>query len=67
MPRKVRELVKDLRDAGFALIAGGGKGSHRKFTHLNFPGAVTVSGKDGDDAKRYQEKQGKPAIEEVQE
>jgi predicted RNA binding protein YcfA (HicA-like mRNA interferase family) len=59
-------LVKDLRDAGFELVSGG-KGSHRKFIHGNYPGAVTVSGKDGDDAKKYQEKQVKRAIEEVQE
>ncbi len=67
MPRKVRDLVKDLRDAGFELVTGGGKGSHRKFTHLKYPGAVTVSGKDGDDVKKYQEKQVKRAIEEVEE
>jgi predicted RNA binding protein YcfA (HicA-like mRNA interferase family) len=67
VPRKVRDLVKDLRDAGFELFSGGGKGSHRKFTHVNYPGAVTVSGQDGDDAKSYQEKQVKRAIEEVEE
>jgi predicted RNA binding protein YcfA (HicA-like mRNA interferase family) len=60
-------LVKELRDAGFVLVPGAGKGSHRRFTHPNYPGAVTVSGKDGDDAKNYQEKQVKRAIEEVQE
>jgi predicted RNA binding protein YcfA (HicA-like mRNA interferase family) len=59
--------VKDLRDAGFELVPGAGKGSHRKFTHVDYSGAVTVSGKDGDDAKQYQEKQVKRAIEEVQE
>jgi predicted RNA binding protein YcfA (HicA-like mRNA interferase family) len=64
--KKIRDLVKDLHDAGFELVPGGGKGSHRKFTHVNYPGAVTVSGKDGDDAKKYQEKQVKRAIEEVQ-
>jgi predicted RNA binding protein YcfA (HicA-like mRNA interferase family) len=47
-------------------VPEGGKGSHRKFTHSNYPGAVTVSGKDGDDAKKYQEKQVKRAIEQVQ-
>ncbi len=66
MPRKIRELINDLRDAGFTKIPGGGKGSHRKFTHVNFAGAVTLSGQDGDDAKQYQEKQVKRAIEEVQ-
>ncbi len=44
MPRKVRDLIKDLIRAGFHEIHGGGKGSHRKFTHLRYPGAVTVSG-----------------------
>jgi predicted RNA binding protein YcfA (HicA-like mRNA interferase family) len=58
--------VKELRDAGFAQLPGGGKGSHRKFTHEKFAGAVTVSGQDGDDAKRYQEKQVERAIEEVE-
>lgn len=67
MPRKVRELIQDLLRAGFYQIPGGGKGSHRKYTHQAYPGAVTLSGKDGDDAKPYQEKQVKQAIEEVEE
>ncbi len=67
MPRKVRELIRDLQSAGFGQIGGGGKGSHRKFVHARFPGAVTLSGKEGADAKHYQEKQIKRAIEEVQE
>jgi predicted RNA binding protein YcfA (HicA-like mRNA interferase family) len=66
VPRKVRDLVKVLRDAGFTLVAGGGKGSHRKFTHVDYPGAVTLSGRDCDDAKKYQEKQVERAIEVVQ-
>ncbi|HEY2574520.1 MAG TPA: type II toxin-antitoxin system HicA family toxin [Verrucomicrobiaceae bacterium] len=67
MPRKVRDLVRDLIQAGFREMAAGGKGSHRKFVHLHYRGAVTVSGKLGDDAHHYQEKQIKKAIEEVQE
>ena len=67
MPRKVRDLVRDLLDADFYEISGGGKGSHRKFTHLRYRGAVTLSGGSGDDAKPYQEKQVRKAIEEVQE
>ncbi|WP_350209721.1 type II toxin-antitoxin system HicA family toxin [Botrimarina sp.] len=63
-PRKIRELVAELERAGFGLVAGG-KGSHRKLTHPKFVGAVTLSGKDGDDAKRYQEKQVRRAIEEI--
>jgi predicted RNA binding protein YcfA (HicA-like mRNA interferase family) len=66
VPRKIRELVEDLRSAGFTLVPGGGKGSHRKFTHANYAGAVTLSGQDGEDAKNYQEKQVKRAIEEVE-
>lgn len=65
MPRKVRELVRDLLDAGFSEIPGGGKGSHRKFTHGRYAGAVTLSGSAGDDAKPYQEKQVRRAVEEV--
>ncbi|HUT14165.1 MAG TPA: type II toxin-antitoxin system HicA family toxin [Thermoguttaceae bacterium] len=65
MPRKIRELMEDLRDAGFYQI-GGGKGSHRKYTHIRYPGAVTLSGEPGDDAKPYQEKQVRRAIEEVE-
>ena len=67
MPRKVRDLVRDLRDAGFSQVSGGGKGSHRKFTHPRYAGAVTLSGQDADDAKHYQEKQVRRAIEDVKE
>jgi predicted RNA binding protein YcfA (HicA-like mRNA interferase family) len=65
VPRKVRELIRDLMDAGFYEIPGGGKGSHRKFSHARYPGAVTLSGASGDDAKHYQEKQVRRAIELV--
>jgi len=51
--------------AGFYEIRGGGKGSHRKFTHPGYSGAVTISGKSGDDAKHYQEIQVAHAIESV--
>jgi len=64
MPRKIRELIKDLKSAGFKEIAGG-KGSHRKYSHPRYAGAVTVSGKSGDDAKIYQEKQIGQAIESL--
>jgi predicted RNA binding protein YcfA (HicA-like mRNA interferase family) len=65
MPQKIRDLLKALKDAGFREIAGAGKGSQRKFVHPKLPGAVTVSGKDGDDAKRYQEEQVAQANETV--
>ena len=64
MPRKIRQLIADLESAGFAMIPGG-KGSHRKFRHSRFVGAVILSGHDGDDAHHYQEKQVRHAIREV--
>jgi predicted RNA binding protein YcfA (HicA-like mRNA interferase family) len=66
MPKKIRELLQDLEAADFSEIQGG-KGSHRKLVHPQYHGAVTLSGKLGDDAKPYQEKQVRRAIEEVQE
>lgn len=66
MPRKLRDLIKELQQVGFYEIKGGGKGSHRKFGHPKFRGAVTLSGKSGDDAMHYQEKQVRLAIEYVQ-
>jgi predicted RNA binding protein YcfA (HicA-like mRNA interferase family) len=65
MPRKIRELIDDLSAAGFYEIPGGGKGAHRKFTHASYAGAVTLSGQTGDDAKPYQERQVRRAIEQV--
>lgn len=65
MPRKIRELISDLKSADFYEIRKGGKGSHRKFTHADYRGAVTISGQDGDDAKKYQERQVEQAIDEV--
>ncbi len=65
MPRKVRELIRDLLHAGFSQVSGGGKGSHRKFYHPRYPGAVTVSGKEGADVKHYQEKQIRKAIDKT--
>jgi len=54
-------LISDLEQAGFALVPGG-KGSHRKFRHAKFPGALIISGQNGDDAHHYQEKQVRNAI-----
>jgi predicted RNA binding protein YcfA (HicA-like mRNA interferase family) len=65
VPRKIRELIRDLKTAGFYEMAGG-KGSHRKFGHEKYPGAVTISGPAGGDAKAYQEKQVKEAIKKVE-
>lgn len=64
MPRKIRQLIAELEQAGF-LPVHGRKGSHRKFRHPRFPGSVILSGKEGDDAHHYQEKQVRYAIREV--
>ena len=54
MPKKIRELKAELRKAGFTVRSG--KGSHTVWSHLRLSTNVTLSGNDGDDAKRYQEK-----------
>jgi len=63
MPRKIRQLVADLKGAGFT--DRGGKGSHRNFEHPTGP-RVTLAGNSGDDAHHYQEKQVRKAIEQSQ-
>ena len=63
MPRKIRQLIADLRKAEF--INTSGKGSHRTYEHPKGP-IVVISGNLGDDAKPYQEKQVKLNIEESQ-
>jgi predicted RNA binding protein YcfA (HicA-like mRNA interferase family) len=60
MPRKIRQLLNDLERAGF-IDTSGGKGSHRKYRKGNV--TVIVSGHTGDDAKHYQERDVKRAIE----
>lgn len=64
MPRKIRELIEDLKRAGF--VDRGGKGSHRNFIHPNLQKPITISGKLGYDALFYQEKSIKQAIKESQ-
>jgi predicted RNA binding protein YcfA (HicA-like mRNA interferase family) len=63
MPRKIRELIGDLETAGF--VNRGGKGSHRNYEHWKGV-RVTLSGRLGDDAKIYQEREVKKKIQEVQ-
>ncbi len=63
MPRKIRQLIKELEQAGF--INRGGKGNHRNFIHPKGV-AITISGKLGDDAKHYQEKEVVKKIKESQ-
>ena len=62
MPRKIRELLRDLERAGF--LNRGGKGSHRNFEHA-CGSRITISGRPGDDVKPYQEQEVKRKVDEV--
>ncbi|HMO51632.1 MAG TPA: hypothetical protein PKE26_10410 [Kiritimatiellia bacterium] len=64
MPKKIRELIRDILCAGF--VDCGGKGSHRNFAHARGV-RITLSGKLSQDAKRYQERDVEKAIREVAE
>ena len=64
MPKKIRELRQMLRRAGWILIEGG-KGSHSKWMHPRVARHVVVSGNDGNDALRYQEKDVARAVREA--
>ena len=63
MPPKVRELIAELERAGFS--NRGGKGSHRNFVHPKVPKPITISGAPGEDAKQYQVRAVRRAIEEA--
>jgi predicted RNA binding protein YcfA (HicA-like mRNA interferase family) len=63
MPRKVKELIRDLERVGF--VNRGGKGSHRNYLHPRGV-RITVSGHAGDDARRYQERDVENALREAQ-
>ncbi len=64
MPPKIRELIKKLKKNGFE--NRGGKGSHRNYSHPHCSKIVTISGKTGSDAQKYQIKQVQDAIKEVE-
>jgi len=55
MPRKIRELKSMLQKAGFRCKPG--KGSHTRWYHPRVPKPVVLSGKDGKDARPYQEEE----------
>ncbi|MEH1952540.1 type II toxin-antitoxin system HicA family toxin [Nostoc sp.] len=64
MPKKIRELKQMLSQVGFTEVPV--KGSHTNWVHPLYSEKITISGKNGADAKRYQEKEVKQAIEEVE-
>ena len=47
MPPKIRDVLQQLKDAGWQQV--GQTGSHRQVKHPTLPGRVTVAGKPGDD------------------
>ena len=65
MPKKIRELKQMLQQASFSELPG--KGSHTNWIHSLYAGKITVAGKDGAHARRYQEKEVQAAIERVKE
>jgi predicted RNA binding protein YcfA (HicA-like mRNA interferase family) len=64
MPPKIRELIAELERAGF--VDRGGKGGHRNFVHPDARKPITISGKLGDDAKHYQVRAVRLALEELE-
>ena len=65
MPRKIRQLIADLRKNGFYLAAGRGKGSHRMYIDPETDVLAEICGHDGDDAQNYLEKHVKQKIAEA--
>jgi hypothetical protein len=63
MPRKIRQLRADLRRAGYEELPRRGKGSHTVWGHPLVPDLQpTIAGRDGDDAKPYQERAVRDAL-----
>jgi predicted RNA binding protein YcfA (HicA-like mRNA interferase family) len=64
MPRKLRELRADLRRVGFRLDHQ--TGSHGVWKHADLPDVlVNLAGRDGADAKSYQENEVRRALERL--
>ena len=54
-----------LQKAGFAMLPKRGKGSHSYWVHALLPDPVVLSGKDGKDAKPYQEQKVMAALNDL--
>ncbi|WP_254565833.1 type II toxin-antitoxin system HicA family toxin [Oscillatoria sp. HE19RPO] len=65
MPKKIIELKRLLRKAGFSSRSG--KGSHTKWYHTRLPLPIILSGNNGDDAKPYQERDVNDALKIIEE
>ena len=60
MPRKERDIRRDLRKAGFSERPR--KCDHTIFSHPLVPNPVSVDGRDGADAERYDERNLREAL-----
>jgi predicted RNA binding protein YcfA (HicA-like mRNA interferase family) len=65
MPKKIRELKRMLLKAGFTSRPG--KGSHTVWSHPLLAYSLTLSGRDGGDADRYQERDVRNALSDLEE
>ncbi len=65
VPKKIRELMRDLGKTGWVLEKGAGKGSHRKYWHPRVKYLIILSGNEGADAHRYQERDVRRGIEDA--
>ncbi len=64
MPPKIRQLKAELSRAGF--ISRSAKGSHVYWEHSNYSDLyITISGHDGDDAQKYQERDVRKLLKEA--
>ena len=64
MPRKLRQLRADLQRAGFTVDHQ--RGSHQVWKHALIPGvSANLVGKDGADAKPYQEREVREALQRL--
>jgi len=63
MPPKIAKLKKKLLAAGFASKQG--KGSHVNYYHDELPYLITLPGKNGQDAKKYEISKVNKALEQL--
>lgn len=64
MPLKIKKLKAALSKAGFVMRPG--KGSHTVWKHQALPGVeITLAGHDGDDAKPYQIRDVRNALQKI--
>jgi predicted RNA binding protein YcfA (HicA-like mRNA interferase family) len=64
VPKKIRELKAELLKAGFTYRPG--KGSHTVWSHPKLSYSLILSGKNGADADRYQERDLRNALKDLE-